>query len=654
MKHSNIIWLLSFMLYVVSSCSQNELANPDNGHTGDISLRLSFAGASVARAASNSESGDDGLNENRIKTLDVFIYKVGDDNCAYYQHIVPSAELTGTGEYVANLSVFQEAFEFDAEYVTYVVANYTGVIPADGYTLSGLKDLSISGLNPDTQQDYFLMDGMAPSMVLNNRIIVNKEISASLKRAASKIRVKVICTNGYTLESGNGVNKKLMHYAASSRALESGNAFAPGLSDMPDFTASVVDVATHVAFVMYAYANDWNSDMNNETYILLDVPMSRGIIVYAHNYYRIPVNYRLPLDENDESMDAFYKLQRNYLYDISVTVDTVGSPDPETAVELTTQYKIMDWTTKDVLVSVEGINFLYVEDTRITMPNSTKYTTTFQSSTPVTIGNIKVNGKAPAANEVNIEWNKSAKAGNIVINSTLPNNFVAKTVTFSVTNESGLTQNVQVEQYPALYIGYDISLDAPDGSQGQNNKKMFIINSFVADFSSLPDPDEFDEDFGTGYTHFAPDPVLGASYTSYIRANAVLGYPRIDADGNTIDSEENNRRISPRFMLASQHGATASGNYVVAKDKCNTYVERDSTTGETYSDWRMPTLAEIYMIDILQNIRLSDVKKILEGGWYWSARQSGAVQFMDPRVGNIASSGALRASVRCVRDVKDK
>lgn len=142
---------------------------------------------------------------------------------------------------------------------------------------------------------------------------------------------------------------------------------------------------------------------------------------------------------------------------------------------------------------------------------------------------------------------------------------------------------------------------------------MFIINSFVADFSSLPDPDEFDEDFGTGYTHYAPNPTLGVSYASYIREHAVLGYPRVDADGNTIDSEENNRRISPRFMLASQHGATAAGNYVVARDKCNTYVERDSTTGETYSDWRMPTLAEIYMIDILQNIRLSDVKKFLKG-----------------------------------------
>ena len=171
-----------------------------------------------------------------------------------------------------------------------------------------------------------------------------------------------------------------------------------------------------------------------------------------------------------------------------------------------------------------------------------------------------------------------------------------------------MTQDVQVEQYPALYIGYDVSLDAPDGSQGQNNKKMFIINSFVADFSSLPDPDEFDEDFGTGYTHYAPNPTLGVSYASYIREH----------------------------------------------DKCNTYVERDSTTEETYSDWRMPTLAEIYMIDILQNIRLSDVKKILEGGWYWSSRMSGAVNFMDPRVGNAATSGELYAAVRCVRDVKDR
>ncbi|MFR7807965.1 MAG: hypothetical protein ACLU4J_02780 [Butyricimonas paravirosa] len=58
---------------------------------------------------------------------------------------------------------------------------------------------------------------------------MNKEIPVSLKRAASKIRVKVICSNGYTLESGNGINKKLVNYAVNSRVLENGNSFTPDL-----------------------------------------------------------------------------------------------------------------------------------------------------------------------------------------------------------------------------------------------------------------------------------------------------------------------------------------------------------------------------------------------------------------------------------------
>ncbi len=77
---------------------------------------------------------------------------------------------------------------------------------------------------------------------------------------------------------------------------------------------------------------------------------------------------------------------------------------------------------------------------------------------------------------------------------------------------------------------------------------MYIMNSFVADFSTLPNPDEFDEDFGSGYSHYAANPALGASYASYIRDNAVLGYPLTDSEHAAIDTEENNRRISPHFM----------------------------------------------------------------------------------------------------------
>ena len=181
---------------------------------------------------------------------------------------------------------------------------------------------------------------------------------------------------------------------------------------------------------------------------------------------------------------------------------------------------------------------------------------------------------------------------------------------------------------------------------------MYIMNSFVADFSTLPDPDEFDEAFDSGFTHYAPDPVLGASYAAYIRNNAVLGYPLTDSDGASIDTEENNRRISPHMMLASQHGTTTAATYAASRIKCRDYVERDATTGETYSDWRMPTKAEIYLIDILQNVKVCEVKQILEGQYYWSADAESSVRFMDPRVGQGGNSGSLYASVRCVRDIR--
>ena len=64
-------------------------------------------------------------------------------------------------------------------------------------------------------------------------------------------------------------------------------------------------------------------------------------------------------------------------------------------------------------------------------------------------------------------------------------------------------------------------------------------------------------------------------------------------------------------MLASQHGVTTADSYTNSRDKCAAYVENDATTNERYSDWRMPTLAEVYLIDVLQNIKVAEVKKDL-------------------------------------------
>lgn len=654
----NKLYILPFMLLLlwgITSCeSESPVESAGVADVNGITLKLSIPRPVVSRAAATEEAGEDALNENAIKTLDVFIYREGADDCLFYQHFALSPQLTGTGEHLEILDVAQERFALNVKHTVYVIANHTATIPEAGLTLTQLKALAAPVLDADKKQDTFLMDG-EQTMVLNDGIITNKEIPVTLRRAAAKIRITLNYVNGFTPLDGEQPSKKIVNYAADGSSIAQGAVMPPQLQAMTSFTALNTGAGYNGQFILYSYANDWTKDISRETYVLINVPVKdAGNHTIMQNYYRVPVNYRLP-DGTAAQEEGLYKLERNHLYDILVNIDKQGDTDPHSAVQLNGSYTIQDWTTHEVLVSVEGVNFIYVKDTKISMPNSTQFTTTFQSSTPdVEINSITVNGVSVAngGKDIKIVSTPNAKSGTISITSPLPENFLAKEITFQVKNGVGLTQKVTVSQYPALYLGSDTSADVPGGSDGQNNTKMYIINSFVADFSTLPYPDEFDEPFGTGFSHYDPDPALGKSYTDYIRDNAVLGYPLRDSEGASIDTEENNRRISPHMMLASQYGTTTADSYAKSRIKCRDYVERDATTGETYSDWRMPTQAEIYMIDILQNVKVAEVKAILEGHYYWSSNAASAVRFMDPRVGNGNSFGPFNAAVRCVRDIR--
>lgn len=658
-NYRHIIRFAIVMLMILTSCAQDEDTDVEQAKGNGIMLKFSMPELPVTRAA---EDGDNTLNENRITTLDVLIYQPGVDACVFYQHIALSPEFAGTGQYSKLLNITQESFTYNVNYSVYVIANYAGTIPTGGITLTALKALSVSALDTDKKQDTFIMDGNS-SMILNNGVIVNKVIPVSLKRAAAKIRVSLSYLNGFTLAPSSNVTKEVIKYATNSSLIETGNPVTVSYQSMASFTNQNSGAGNANSIIAYSYANDWNTTLSNETYMIINVPVRNTAgTVYPLNYYKVPVNYRLsavnntpPSADEEAARQALYKLERNRLYDVLAVIDKLGSTSPTTAVTLNANFTIQDWTTKEVLVAVDGINFIYVKDKTISLPNMTSFTTTFQSSTAdVQVTNITVDGTVITnnTNGVNITWTASAKSGNITITSTIPNNFAPRTITFTVKNGSNLTQQVTVSQYPPIYLSADISANVPGGSDGQTNNRMYIMTSLVPNLSTLPNPDEFDEDFGTGYTHYAPNPTLGISYADYIRANAILGYPQTDSNGATIPTDENNRRVSPRFILASQYGVTSGASYVASQAKCDVYSESDATTGLTYTDWRMPTLAELYMIDILQNIKLSQVKKILEGPYYWSARPSSAVKFMDPRVGSGSTYDQYNAAVRCVRDMK--
>ena len=81
-----IILCLSVLTLLLSSCSQEELENKPFADSGKIAIRLSLAQPGITKA--DTETGEDNLNENLVKTLDVFIYGEGEDACFFYQHIL--------------------------------------------------------------------------------------------------------------------------------------------------------------------------------------------------------------------------------------------------------------------------------------------------------------------------------------------------------------------------------------------------------------------------------------------------------------------------------------------------------------------------------------------------------------------------------------
>lgn len=357
--------------------------------------------------------------------------------------------------------------------------------------------------------------------------------------------------------------------------------------------------------------------------------------------------------------------------------DIVGTIDVNTR-EAKFNWTLKPWEVKVREVSVDIVDpaFLVVANTEMTMPNITSISTMFQSSSPITISNIQVSNGTSNPNYTNKEvtiTNSEGNSGSINITSKLPINFVPKEISFTVTNEERLSENVTVHQYPPLYIYNYISKENADAGSGQTNSNMYVFKSLIADFTSIKNPLEVDEKWSGGYSHLGTTNERlhkGSIMAQYIREHAVLGYPELenvtlgrvssikDGDDVTVNvgtvpctkqDAVNNYRISPHFILASQNGANSGMDNEKARKLCAGYVEHDRNgffTDHKYGSWRVATKAELYLIDVLQNTTECDVKRILEGRFYNCAIPS-FEDFMDSRVNRTTKA------VRCVRDIKE-
>lgn len=131
-------------------------------------------------------------------------------------------------------------------------------------------------------------------------------------------------------------------------------------------------------------------------------------------------------------------------------------------------------------------------------------------------------------------------------------------------------------------------------------------------------------------------------------------------DPNNLD---NDKLVSPSFMLASQLGNSSTISWEDAKNQCKNYVEV-GINGEVYDDWRLPTAAEINIIIKYQtdtNVNTKNDRAVMDyvlnygnqsNPDYWVSSSNYFMNIPASGAGTLEKEESSEAEhrVRCVRD----
>lgn len=648
----------ALILLMVSGCiAERPVACPDDVSSAQLSLRLAVQEIRSLRAT--TEDGDDALNENKIESLQILFYKGG----ALYWSVSP--EPSDDGNYSIPIPEDeQRGFDGTSMYNIYVVTNMTFDAPEQE---SELAKIVVAESVAELPNAKFVMQGKT-SKQIDLKTAAGKQLGeVALRRVASKLRITpTVQVTGYALDGD--IQIKLV--GAKDRGYLMAEESATGVSAIDYDYRATQDKKPQL---FYSYYNKWSSN-DEAPYYLLTVPLKKtGETTAVNNYYRVA------LTAEGSHFTA------NKLYDLKLGIHKLGSSTPEEPVAITGTLSILDWTTLEDEYDLPAANYLEVSESEVHMFNITDYTISYQTSKkPVKAQILEasfsyVNGATgkPVTEKILTSSDQYPKvtvdnaSNQIKIVSKLPINNIPKKIRIKVSNGiTELDKEVTVYQYPSLFITNTEGVRSskrPDGTlahSGLNNKSIYRI--------TVQNPPE--------------DMILGfppKETKSFWSGKVVRGYNiefwGLDNGENTStklttkSDAETAKMVSPSFELASQLGATLPhyyeeyawrlryGRWSETNDKivefplcnCATYTETRIVKGVevTLSDWRLPTEAEIKLIDQLQNDSNSAVKSIMTGAYYWDARnQNGATEMSNPTAG---SATLEEAAIRCVRDVKD-
>ncbi len=690
-KHGLVYSMVVLLAWLLPACTADDDLAPAVKPAEGLTISLETPGV-LSRV---TEAGNDALNENTISQAQLLIFNSDGtrtpDGYRSFEFTDGKAEaVIATGNWKNNTQLFDKGA--DATYDIYVVANahegstsLQSVTTLDGLLSAVDEDADIwklEGANIGTgtvgyTDKRFAMSGVSSGFVPNAEED-ECTIPVTMERLAAKVEVNITFSDGFKAKfTPRGFYSSLRNYATRSllRADKeesfTDRVIAGNGANDPMVAAPEKDFDKRTAkLVLYTYPTDWGGDVLQETFVLLNMPGNYTEQEGAQpedkgsNYYKIPVRL------GDATA---HQLNRNTIYRVNVTIDRMGQPQLDVPVELTPKYKVIPWTTVTIDVDNGDLNYLEVVKDEIIMKNIEKSEEQyFTSSSPVTARIDEVYYYDKYGTKQTISRNSygrygisvepaAGNFGNVTINSDVPTNNGIRYIKVKVTNGQGLSKEFTVKQYPLEYIvtvpgWYSYRTDFGSTYEEKGNRK--VSNDY---FSSKV---YYEGDWLRGegiYTYTWPrygsNPSLGTRQDGndnnnmyFVRITKtsneyVLSVPAMDKDGYTESSPENNQLVAPAFMIASQLGTVYPQRFNDAKEHCKQYAEK-SLAGEVYDDWRLPTEAELEIIDKYQNTTGSVIDEVLGGKYYWAA--SGKAY--ETQKGTDGEEN--NAYIRCIRTVQ--
>ena len=499
MMKNKILYIFSLLMIslAVSSCDGVFDDVVLSGDEEGLVLHFQTPGVAVKGTVA------DNACESYMSHLDVLIYEYKNSSYTpfHYERIYVSATPSGK----VSLHKTKEDFTENALYKFYVIANSTldessyydeeNILEHNDFINLDQTDrlIHLSGvdhhiMNPHYPQ-MFLMDGVAymgetepaspGSVVVNNPDLKDDVVlKVTLRRAAAKILITIIPGDKVTftpslMARSEGYMVRNMPNRTTLVATEGkypltgiGNPYweSTTISQSPYFNLVEEEGKQRIELTAYCYSHKWEKAevFEKGTSVVIMLPMiyeeSNGKKVeYINNYYQL-------------SITKNQQIKRNTLYDLRINLNAPGAEDitiPEEVENI--QYFTAPWEVVDLPISGEStVQYLKVNKKKIYMYNVDEDNTSlyFSSSSPVSVDFVsgsayyynKYNQKITLGNSseevksISGSTVSGALSGNISVHSNIPTNNTIRYFQLQVTNEEGLSEIVDVEQYPLIYI----------------------------------------------------------------------------------------------------------------------------------------------------------------------------------------------------------